>query len=195
MPHIYQIKITLLNTKPTIWRRVLVHGNATLAEFHRVFQIVMGWEDYHLHEFRLGEERFGIPDPDIPHPSETDCTDDRTVLLSELLRAEGSEATYIYDFGDWWEHSLLLERTAEAEAGAMYPICTEGARRCPPEDVGGAFGYEEFLEAIRNPKHEQHEEMLQWIGGRFDPDAFSVNGVNKKLARSQRGHKNTSKVN
>lgn len=182
---IYQIKVTLLDTTPPIWRRVLVPSDLKLPHLHKVIQIAMGWENYHLHEFRIGGERYGVPDPDYPK-GEPGLTNEKNVVLSDLLSAAGAEVQYIYDFGDGWEHSLVVEKIVAPDSQAIYPQCIDGERNCPPEDCGGVYGYFAFLEAFFDPKHEQHEEMVDWIGGRFDPTAFSAEAVNKRLARLQR---------
>ncbi len=196
MLDIYQIKITLLDTEPPIWRRMLVPASIKLSDFHRVIQIAMGWEDAHLHAFQsVGKERYGIPDPDIPQSNPNDCIDDTTILLSELLGKVGDKAEYIYDFGDWWKHGLELEKVVGAEPATFYPICIEGQRSCPPEDSGGIFGYQEMLKAIGNKRHKDHKQWVQWIGPGLDPEAFSLDKVNKQLARLYRARKATSKVN
>jgi hypothetical protein len=179
---IYQLKITLSDVKPLIWRRVLVPGDVTLAQLHAIVQTVIGWEDYHLHEFHIAGLTIGAPDPDAP------CTliDEKKVRLLDVLGKVGAKGVYTYDFGDGWEHSIVVEKILTPEPGVAYPICAAGKRRGPPEDSGGPFGYENFLEAPGNPRHEEHEAMQEWIGGDFDPEAFSVDDVNRRLAPSGR---------
>jgi hypothetical protein len=187
IPHnIYQLKITLLGTRPPIWRRVLVPADLTLAQFHDVIQVAMGWENDHLHEFRVGRQRYGIPDPMDDFMGGTACISEKKVRLSDVLSRKGSRAEYTYDFGDTWEHSIVVEKVLSPEPGTAYPVCTAGERRGPPEDCGGPGGYYDLLEAIRDPEHERHEEMLEWVDEDFDPDAFSVDDVNRRLAPPQR---------
>lgn len=176
---IYQLKITLKDSKPPIWRRVQVPSDVSLAKLHRIIQEVMGWSDYHLHQFRLGETYYGVPDPDDFHEVE----DEKTVKLSRLVSRPKAKLLYEYDFGDSWEHEILLEKILLPEPGVQYPVCITGKRACPPEDCGGVWGYGDFLEAIQNPDHPEHDEMLEWVGGSFDPEAFDLDEVNRTLRR------------
>ncbi len=182
---IYQIKVTLNRSSPPIWRRILVPANVTLLKLHDIVQIVMGWEDSHLHEFTRGGVTYGVPDYDAFNDFE--IKDSARVKLSQVLRAEGERLGYEYDFGDSWQHTLLLEKILPRQKGATYPICVKGRRACPPEDVGGMWGYENFLDAIRNPDHEEHELYTTWIGGAFDPDFFDLEAVNGELQAMGRG--------
>jgi Plasmid pRiA4b ORF-3-like protein len=192
----YQIKITLCDVEPRIWRRVLVPASMRLSDFHRVIQISMGWSDSHLHEFQsAGKERCGIPDPDVPQPNPNDCIDDMTVLLPELLGKAGARAEYVYDLGDWWRHELELEKISESDPAMFYPVCLGGQRRCPPEDASGACGYQEMLEAIGNKRHKRHKHWVDWIGSQFDPEAFSLEKINKQLARLYRVRNAISRAN
>ncbi len=185
MPHdIYQIKVTLLGTKPPIWRRLLVPAMMTLARLHDALQITMGWEDCHLHQYEIAGQQYGVPDPEMDFGDP--LINEKTVHLHDVLGSIGAEAIYTYDFGDGWEHSIIVEKLMKSEPGTAYPVCTGGERHCPPEDCGGVYGYYEFLDAISDPDHEQHEELLEWIGGPFDPKAFSVDEINAKLATLQR---------
>jgi hypothetical protein len=178
---IYQIKVTLRDSQPPIWRRILVRSTTTLTKLHRILQRVMGWEDAHLHRFTIQGERYGVPDEEDAGPRKT--RDERKYKLSDVMAGEHSQCTYLYDFGDNWEHILEIEETLPAEEGVRYPLCFAGDRACPPEDVGGIPGYENFLEAIANPNHPEHEEFLEWIGGKFDPEAFDRNEINQKLQK------------
>lgn len=176
---IYQIKVTLRGSKPPIWRRFQVAGDTRLSKLHDILQVVMGWEDYHLYQFTIGGTYFGRPDPDFG----LDMESDRKVRLSQVVTGEKAKFTYEYDFGDSWEHQILIEKILPPEPGVRYPICLTGKRACPPEDCGGIWGYADFLEAIQNPKHPEHEDMLEWIGGEFDPEAFDLEEVNRALKR------------
>ncbi len=167
---IYQIKVTLEGSKPPIWRRLLVPGDVTLAQLHDIIQIAMGWEGYHLHQFIVGDTYYGEPHPD--YEPWLEMRDERRVRLHQIAPREGMKFRYEYDFGDGWMHQILVEKILPPEPGKVYPVCIKGKRACPPEDVGGIWGYYDFLEAIRNPEHPEHADYLEWIGGEFDPEAF-----------------------
>jgi len=174
---IYQLKITLKESRPPIWRRFQVRSDVTLAKLHRIIQEVMGWFDGHLHQFIVGRIYYGVPDPD--DLSET--RDERKVRLDQILSVPGRKIVYEYDFGDGWEREIVLEKILSPDPKTRYPRCLDGARACPPEDCGGIYGYADFLEAIRDPNHEEHEEMLEWIGGEFDPEEFDLQDINISL--------------
>jgi hypothetical protein len=179
---IYQVKITLNGIKPPIWRRVQIK-DGSLAELHEIIQTCMSWEDYHLHVFAIGGEQFGLPEQwnEPGGWGEPEVGDSRKIKLSQLVAQGIKKFRYVYDMGDSWEHTLQIEKTLPAETGVKYPRCTDGKRACPPEDCGGPWGYDDFLEAIQNPEHERHEELLEWIGGDFDPEAFDPDSVNAEL--------------
>jgi hypothetical protein len=177
----YQFKITLMETKPPIWRRIQV-ADCTLGALHKVIQIVMGWRQGHMHQFIVNKESYGEAvfagmEPDLK------MKDENGILLSQIIQGGKKPVRFLYeyDFGDGWQHEILFEKTVAAEPNAIYPRCLEGARACPPEDVGGVWGYVDFLEAIGDPEHEEHQDMKEWIGGKFDPEKFSVDAVNKQL--------------
>jgi hypothetical protein len=176
---IYQIKVTLHGSKPPIWRRLLVSSVITLPELHEVLQTAMGWYDTHLHQFIADGRYFGVPDPDFGFD---EMIDEATIKLNRLLTRENASITYEYDFGDGWEHKIVLEKILPPDAATTVPICIKGKRACPPEDVGGIWGYAEFLKVINNPEHPDHEEQLEWIGGSFDPEYFSLEEINEQLA-------------
>jgi Plasmid pRiA4b ORF-3-like protein len=178
-PVVYQMKVTLKGTKPPIWRRLQVVSTTTLAQLHRVIQGVMGWEGYHLYQFVVG----GLEYSDPKMLEEMEGEDAGRVSLATLVRGEKDKFLYEYDFGDSWEHELLIEKILPLDKAKYYPTCLTGKRACPPEDCGGIWGYAEFLEAIRDPQHPEHEEMLEWVGGEFDPDAFDLDEVNRELQR------------
>jgi hypothetical protein len=183
---IYQIKVTLLGTRPPIWRRLLVPAAMTLGQLHGVIQAAMGWEDCHLHEFRIGQRRFGMPDPLDRSMGLSEALDERKVRLCNVLGKVGAKAVYTYDFGDGWEHSLVVEKLLPPDPTFAYPLCTAGKLSGPPEDCGGIPGYYNMIEALQDPNHEQHEEMLEWVGDDLDPNAFSVELVNRRLAPLRR---------
>jgi hypothetical protein len=177
---VYQFKVTLKESHPPIWRRIQV-PDCTLGELHEVLQVVMGWEDCHLHQFIVRGEYFGPLDPE-DFDWGLEKGDEDKISISEVAKTGRKvRCTYEYDFGDSWQHEILLEKILEPEPNVAYPRCIEGERACPPEDVGGIWGYAEFLAAISDPKHERHDDLVGWIGGRFDPEKFSVEKVNREL--------------
>jgi hypothetical protein len=176
---IYQIKITLKHIRPPIWRRLQVPADIKLGKLHRVLQAAMGWYDAHLHAFRVGHETYGVPDREF---IDDETINERNVRLDRIA-AEGERLLYEYDFGDGWEHELLIENALPAEKGQRYPICLAGKRACPPEDCGGPPGYDHLLEVLRDPKHEEYEATREWLGGHFDPEAFDLEEVNQMLKR------------
>jgi hypothetical protein len=183
LAEIYQLKITLLGTKPPIWRRLFVHANLTLAQLHDVLQVAMGWQECHMHEFSAGGRLFGRPDPEDRLMGMPPVENERRVRLSSVLGRIGAKLIYTYDFGDSWEHSIVLEKCLPAAPGIAYPICTEGRLACPPEDCGGIGGFYDLLDALRDPAHKQHEELQEWVGGDYDPEAFSIETVNRLFRR------------
>ena len=176
---IYQLRVTLRGSRPFIWRQIQVRSDITLGRLHRILQVVMGWKDTHLHQFTIRGKQYWIPDEGDMNLRNK--IDEHKHRLRDVVSRQASRFTYEYDFGDLWAHELLVENILSPQAGVQYPVCLAGARACPPEDVGGTFGYENLLEAIHNPDHLQHEEYLEWIGDGFDPEAFDVNAVNRKL--------------
>ena len=175
---VYQIKITLIGAKPPIWRTVLVASDIDLEAFHDVIQLAMGWTDSHLHQFIANNVFYGIPDDDFGMEIE----DESKYKLSQLLSKEKDTIKYEYDFGDSWEHKILLEKILPFATKTALPVCIKGKRACPPEDCGGIWRYEELLETISNPKHPDYKDMLEWLGGEFDPEEFDLEAINEDLA-------------
>ncbi len=171
---LYQFKITILETSPPIWRRIQV-GDCTLDQLHEHIQTAMGWTNSHLHQFTSDGRLFGDPLLMEEDFEERGFEDSTSTMLSDILPASGKRLRfeYEYDFGDGWQHEVLFEGRLKAEPGKRYPLCLEGARACPPEDVGGITGYADFLEAIADPENDEHDGLLEWAGGRFDPEEFS----------------------
>jgi Plasmid pRiA4b ORF-3-like protein len=178
-PFIYQINVTLEDSEPPIWRRIQIASNISLRKLHKILQAAMGWETRHLHEFIVGREHFGEPDPEY----EFEMQDDRKTRLDQAAPRHRDRFVYVYDFGDGWRHELTVEKIELHKSDTVYPILVEGARACPPEDCGGIGGYTNFLEAIRDPDRPEHEESLAWIGGNFDPEAFDADEINRRLKR------------
>jgi hypothetical protein len=182
---IYQIKVTLKDFKPSIWRSIQVRSDATLGELHALIQTAMGWANSHLHHFIVGKPpnlRFiGAPDPNEGDIDLMEEENENEIAINRVLSATKKKITYEYDFGDSWEHEVALEKIVEAEAGAHYPRCLAGENACPPEDVGGVWGYVNFLQAINNSEHEQHDFYLESVGGEFNPEEFDLAAVNELL--------------
>jgi len=181
---IYQFKVTLQDIDPPIWRRIQVWDDTTLGGLHRTLQTVMGWENCHLHEFLIGRRIYSVPDPDDAM-YERKVIDERRKRLRDVVSRVGTLMVYVYDFGDDWRHDLQLEAILLPDRDQQYPYCVAGERRGPPEDVGGPLGYQDYLEALANPKHEEHENWLQWRG-QFDSEAFSPAAVNQQLRKELR---------
>lgn len=173
---LYQLKVTLVGSKPPIWRRLIVKDNTRLDQLHSILQGTMGWFGYHLHQYRVGSSLIGIPDPNF----DIDIEDERTVFLKDIISNPKDKFVYEYDFGDGWEHKVVLEKVLPSDFFEA-PVVIKGKKACPPEDCGGIWGYYDFLKAIQDPKHEEHESMLEWVGGGFDPDEFDMNTINRKL--------------
>jgi hypothetical protein len=179
---IYQLKITIDGIKPPVWRRVLVPATVTLAQLHQIIQEAFGWWDYHLHEFTIDGVRYGTDDgEDWGDPPQ----DERRSRLGNLA-AKGGRIRYTYDFGDNWEHTITVDDVLPAEQGTTYPRCIAGKRSRPPEDVGGTWGYAEFLTAIADPDHPEHEQLIEWSGGDFDPEHCDLVDINASLTPIRR---------
>jgi hypothetical protein len=175
---IYQLKISLKGISPPVWRRVLVPADISLATLHDMIQAVMGWEDYHLHEFVVGGLHYGQPSDEDWY----DVQDERKIRLNQIADA-GARFTYTYDFGDDWEHIIEVEKRLSPDPEIRYPVCIKGKRACPPEDCGGVWGYADMLQILQDPEQEEYESMLEWVGEEFDPEAFDLDEVNQALER------------
>jgi len=173
----YQIKVTLDHIRPPIWRRILVHSDISLTELHITIQAAMGWANYHLHQFIVGDQYYGAPDIE----DFVEMRDESRVSLYDVAPDMGGTFKYEYDFGDGWIHTVLVEKIVEPERGVKLPVVIQGKRACPPEDVGGPWGYAEFIDALKDPRHPEHERYVEWIGGEFDPDEFDLVGVNQVM--------------
>ena len=178
---VFQFLIVLVGVDPLVWRRIRVPGGYSFWDLHVAIQDVMGWLDYHLHEFKLNEPhsgkqiRIGMPDDEDLYGMKV--LPDHLIPISDYFVYDNEVALYKYDFGDGWRHLVVFEDWIQPEKGVQYPQCISGERKCPPEDCGGPGGYTRFLEAIQNVDHEEHEEYLTWIGGRFDPNEFSPDQI------------------
>jgi DNA invertase Pin-like site-specific DNA recombinase len=175
---VYQLKVSLKNLKPLIWRRIQVAETTNLNELHLIIQEVMGWENYHLHQFSIGGVNYGQPQQGYG----IEVRNEKTVKLSDVVSGEKFKFNYTYDFGDDWEHSIVVEKILPFLCEVRYPICLAGKRACPPEDCGGTWGYIEFLEAIQDSSHPEHKNLLEWVGGDFDPSDCNLDEINQRLA-------------
>jgi hypothetical protein len=177
---VYQLKIVLSDITPAIWRRIQVSDSIRLCCLHSAFQVVMGWTDSHLHQFEKDGKNWGVPEWD--EFDEFDLIDEGKTRLAEVLKTDGDSMVYQYDFGDDWGHQVVLEKVLPSDDQSKHPVCLAGERRCPPEDVGGVHGYQEFLDVILDPDHEEYEQMVRWAGGHFI-DQFDLKAVNETLSR------------
>jgi hypothetical protein len=178
-PKIFQLRISLNGVEPPIWRRIQVPGDIPLFKLHFIFQVTMGWTNSHLHEFLIGDQSYGTPDEDGWDIREV--KEEKDYRLEQVIPGTSFQFGYLYDFGDSWEHTVLVEDILEPVEGERSPACLDGARACPPEDVGGTWGYEEFLQAISDPNHPSHDDFLTWQGDAFDPEAFDRDKIDTEL--------------
>ncbi len=175
---VYELKIEIADVQPPIWRRVQVQ-DCNLTKLHEVIQCAMGWSGDHMWTFEIDDEQFG---EDPSNDSDMDMMNPDSIRLSQLVDKGATRFLYIYDFGDNWEHVVTVEKTLDPDPTAKYPYCTAGKRACPPEDCGGPWDYDEFLAAIGDPEHKEHDNVMEWFGGEFDPEEFDLNEVNHELA-------------
>ncbi|HEX8455137.1 MAG TPA: plasmid pRiA4b ORF-3 family protein [Longimicrobium sp.] len=174
----FQLRVTLLGTEPPIWRQLHVRATITLEALHHVIQASMGWADDHLHQFTAGAKRYGPVEP-----GGLRVHDERKALLYRVLTKPGQRMLYVYDFGDDWVHEVRVEAIVRPEQPLEFPVCTAGERACPPEDCGGIWGYDDLLEVLGNPEHEEYEERREWMGDDFDPEVFDREEVNRTLRK------------
>jgi len=173
---VFQFKVSLLGIRPEIWRRIQVPETYSFWDLHVAIQDAMGWMDYHLHEFKILNQKIGekvsigIPDPDMLDDIEMlPCWE---LAISDYFSMENPQSDYEYDFGDGWQHVVQLEEIIPEDPKIAYPICIAGEQACPPEDCGGDWGYQNLLKILSNPADEEYESMLTWVGGKYDPDHF-----------------------
>ncbi len=181
MTLIARLRIILNDVEPMPMRHIEVPLKIRLDRLHEVIQAAMGWTNTHLYEFRVGDAGWGMPDPDGVYDGPMDA---KKITLEKLLdRTATRTIQYVYDFGDDWDHSIRIERVNDAVPGVTYPRLLKATGACPPEDVGGAWGYEEFLEALADPDHEQHEDMVHWSGGDFDAEDPAIDSIIERFER------------
>jgi hypothetical protein len=183
---LYQLKITLKGSRPPIWRRVVVRADLTLDRLHSVIQIAMGWSNSHLHQFIVGfrdaRTFYGAPNPELDGLGAA-MLNEKSYPVAALAPAAKAKFLYEYDFGDSWEHVVVVEKMLPPDPAFKHPVCLAGANACPPEDCGGLGGYDNLLGILADPKHPEHAEMTEWIGGEFDATAFCLEDVNAVLKR------------
>ncbi|WP_433656878.1 plasmid pRiA4b ORF-3 family protein [Nocardia sp. CA-128927] len=177
---ILRLRVDLDGAKPPIWRRLEVPGDISLVTLHQVLQAAFDWDDSHLYMFDTDYGTFGRPDPELGHRS------DRNVTLEQVASSPGAKITYTYDFGDSWEHRIVIEEALTREPSTDYPRCTGGRRATPPEDCGGIWGYQELLDILADPDHDDHDDRLEWLGldraSDFDPAEFNAHQITESLA-------------
>lgn len=173
---IYQIQIVLKNSKPIIWRRILVNSETPLEDFHKIIQTTMGWTNSHLHQFEKGRTVYAPEEFELDY-----AKDSQKVVLSTLLKKEKDKLKYEYDFGDGWVHDITLEKILQFDKKLEIPMCLDGKRNCPPEDCGGMMGYENLLKIISDTKHKEHKETIEWLGGGFEAEYFDTVEINEML--------------
>ena len=174
--NIYQIQIALTRSEPFIWRRLLIPSNLLLPDLHLIIQVSMGWENDHLYQFIKGKI-FYSPEDD------TGDVEYENIKISDLLKKEKEKIVYEYDFGDSWEHDVILEKILTDDKELKSSVCLEGKMACPPEDCGGIWGYSDMLEILKHQDHEDYENIMEWLGGEFDPGHFDKDSVNKILKK------------
>ncbi len=182
---VYQLKVVLIGSKPDIWRRLRVPGNANLGWLHTVLQVAMGWTNSHLHHFLTAEARYSDPhhNEDMGLGEERD-RDETKATLAQVVPDQGAQFGYEYDFGDSWEHEITVEKILPPDAAAAtVAFCLDGARACPPEDCGGVWGYANLLKILKNRKHPEHGSMTEWLGRPFDAEAFDPAKTNLWLRK------------
>jgi len=184
---VYQIQIALKGSKPKIWRRIIIPSDLLLPDFHKVIQTTMGWTNSHLHQFIKDRTFYSQKMDDDDFWGEMDNVDYSKIKISDLLKKEKDKVIYEYNFGDGWEHDIILEKIDSNAENKIIPTCLTGKNNCPPEDCGGIWGYENLLEILKDPDHEEYEEYMEWLGREFDPKYFDKNEINEMLKTEDYG--------
>lgn len=174
---VHQLKITLRTVKPPVWRRIVVKSDATLGELAAILEAAMGWLGGHLHVFDVDGTRYGVPDPDWG----MDDLDENRFRLGDVLLKVGSKMRWDYDFGDGWEHDVVVEAISLSQRGVEYPVCLAGRRACPPEDCRSPWSYADLLVTVANPDHLEHEELRGWLPPGFEPAHFDIEQMNAAM--------------
>lgn len=182
---IYQLKIVLLGSEPSVWRRIQVPGDARLDWLHAVLQVAIGWTNSHLHQLKVGADRYSDTRHNFAEfEGDPEILEARKFTLRQIAPREQDGIGYEYDFGDSWEHEITVEKILPPDAAAATTaLCLDGARACPPEDCGGVGGYDNLLKILKNRKHPEHKRMKQWVGHAFDAEAFDVAKANLWLRK------------
>jgi len=184
---IYQVKISLRGSKPNIWRRLLIPSDLLLADLHKTIQTSMGWMNSHLHQFIKGRTYYRARVEEDDFWDELDNVDYKKIKISGLFKNEKDKIIYEYDFGDGWQHDILLEKILVDDGKIKFPVCLKGKMNCPPEDCGGIWGFKNMLQILQEPKHEEYDSYLEWLGGDYDPEEFDIEFVNELLAEEDYG--------
>jgi hypothetical protein len=179
---VYQLKVTLDGIRPQIWRRIQVREDITLFKLHKILQVVMGWYDCHLHQFMISGETYSVISIEADMLGD-DFIDEKKVKLNRVIPGEKFKFTYEYDFGDGWDHTILVEKIIRPLEELKVPVCLKGKRSAPPEDCGGEGGYYNLQRALKNPKHPEHEYLRTWAGDEYDPEYFDAEIVNERLTK------------
>ena len=180
MTAVYQLKISLDRTKPSIWRRFFVEEGMSFHKLHLIIQEVMGWENYHLYDFNINQSRITLPDSDWDDPEK--IMDSKKTKVKDLVLKQ--KFFYTYDFGDCWEHTILVEKILPKEQDKMYPHCVGGELSCPPEDCGSTFGYYRLLEIRADKKHPEYKHLIkEWLGEDYDPNKLDIEDINNRLLK------------
>lgn len=178
---VYQLKVTLRHIRPPVWRRLQVGGDTTLGQLNRYLQVAMGWWNSHLHLFQIGRTEYRQPDPEEDLFWESTAKDENAAVLGEVVPAEKEKFRYVYDFGDHWEHEIVVEKILPRGGDLAYPVCLAGQRACPPEDCGGPGGYRELLQALSDPDHPEHESWTEWVPDGFEAEECDLEELNRRL--------------
>lgn len=188
MENIIQLKVRLNRTFPEIWRRIQVEKTTSFFELHHIIQIVMGWENYHMFEFNFNGYRIGEPNDEMVGMGfgSKDVLDSKDIKLDSIITDITEIFDYDYDFGDGWNHRIIVEEFHPKKENIQYPRCIEGALKCPPEDCGGIGGYYNLLNVINNKKHPERKEMLEWLGRKYDPNEFNLKKINLQLSKLEK---------
>jgi Plasmid pRiA4b ORF-3-like protein len=183
-PTVHRLKITLRGIRPPIWRRIEVPTNLSLFELSAVLEAAMGWLGGHLHAYDAGGVTYQLPD-DYDSPFGRRIVDERKARLGRVLPSVGAKMTFDYDFGDGWQHDVVVEAIGPGDKNVTYPRCVTGRRACPPDDCGGPWGYGDLLEVLADPNHPEHAARLEWCGGPLDPEAFDIEATNTAMQHAE----------
>jgi len=175
----YTLKVTLKHVEPPVWQRIIVDPATRLDELSRILEVAMGWEGYHLHQFDAGGVLFGPMDEDDEDAYYQ--IDEHDIRVKQMLQRTRSKAEWTYDLGDCWVHAIVVEHVDPLTPDLVLPACIDGSGACPPEDCGGVGGYANLLEALADPKHPEHDEIVEWVPEDFDPNVFDIADVNRQL--------------